>query len=331
MACRPVRAALALLVLGAAWSATLDGTVSAYTATTGTDSNAFTAAVDWAAPTAATAAIGRTTAYDTGSISQGASYYVYAQVGDTGNPPSGTASVVANVSSITSGDTAVALTAGSYTAGGSAYNYRSAALMAASSLTAGSYSYEIAAADHAGNAGTQSFNTLVTNTAPSPVDVQSTNVSGGTVGTLDQGDTLTITYSEVMDPYSLLGGWTGASTTGIQVELVDGGGQNADYLNVYTTATTPVQVPVGTINLNSRSYVSGTTVTYGAAGAATPSTMTRTGASISFTLGTPSRAPGSDTTAAAMTWTPSAAATDIAGNAATTATATQTGAIHVNF
>jgi hypothetical protein len=35
--------------------------------------------------------------------------------------------------------------------------------------------------------------------------------------------------------------------------------------------------------------------------------------------------------AGAMTWTPSAAATDNAGNAATTTAATQSGAVHVNF
>lgn len=334
MARRPARAALALVILGATWSAMLEGTLSTYTASTSTASNAFAAAADWVPPTAASAAIGRTTAYDTGVIKQGGSYYVYGKVSDTGNPASGTTSVAANVSSITAGHTAVALTGGSYTAGGATYNYRSATQTAASSLTAGSYSYTITSTDNAGNAGTQSFTTLVDNTAPVAVDVQSTNVSGGTVGHLDQGDTLTLTYSETMDPYSVLSGWNGTSTTGIEVELVDGGYSTGDYLNVYTTAATPVQVPVGTIKLNATNYLktgTGSSVTYGARGAATPSTMTRVGASITFILGSPSGASSTDTTAAAMTWTPSASATDIAGNAATTATATQSGTVHENF
>ena len=333
MGSRLARAALALVVLGAAWSATLGGTLSAYTGSTSSASYEFTAAPDWVAPTADIAAIGRTTAYDTGSIKQGASYYVYSEVGDTGNPASGTASVATDVNSITSGHTAVALTAGTYDAGGATYNYRSTAQIAATFLAAGSYSYTITSTDNAGNARTQSFTTIVDNTAPSAADVQSSNSGTGTVGHLDQGDTLTLTYSGTIDPYSVLGGWTGAATTGVLVKLVDGGTSN-DTLAVYTNAATPVLLPLGTINLSSRNYLttgSGSSVTYGASGAATPSTMTRNGASITLVLGSASGASSTNATAAAMTWTPSASATDIAGNDATTTTVTQSGAVHVNF
>ena len=121
------------------------------------------------------------------------------------------------------GGTAVALTAGSYSAGGTAYDYRSAVETAATTLSAGSKSYTITSTDKAANAGTQTFTTVVDNTPPTAIDVQSTNVSGGTVGRLDKGDTLTLTYSGAIDPYSVLTGWTGA-TTNVQVALVDGGG-----------------------------------------------------------------------------------------------------------
>jgi hypothetical protein len=109
---------LALLALAAAWSLILGGTLSAYTATTATSAGSLAAAADWVAPTASTAVVGRSTATDTGSIAQGSTYYLYANASDTGNPASGITSVSANLNSISAGKTAVALTAGTYSAGG---------------------------------------------------------------------------------------------------------------------------------------------------------------------------------------------------------------------
>jgi hypothetical protein len=324
------RAAVCLVAVGAAGSLTLGGTVSAYTGAVTTASNTFAGAPDWTAPTVASAVVGRSSAYDTGLIAQGASYYVYANVGDTGSPASGIASVTANVDSITSGSTAVTLAAGSFSGGGTAYGYRSAALTAGASLSAGSHSYTITSTDSGANAGTQSFNTIVDNTAPSAVDLQSTNVTGGTVGHLELGDTLILTTSEAMDPNSILPGWNGASTN-VQVRLTDGGGSVNDYLTVYNNNATPTQIPLGTIGLGSASYLNGSSafLTYGAT--ATPSTMTRSGSSITITLGTASGAASTNTKLAAMTWTPSTSATDIAGNADTATVATQSGTAHNNF
>jgi hypothetical protein len=323
------------LVIGvvAACSLTLGGTVSAYTSSVTSAPNAFASAPDWTAPTASSEAIGRSGAYDTGFIQQGSSYYVYANVGDTGNPASGIASVTANVSSITSGHTAIALTAGSYSAGGTAYGYRSAVQTAALLLSAGSKSYTITSTDNAANTATQSFTTVVDNTPPTATDVQSTNVSGGTVGRLDKGDTMTLTYSSTMDPYSILAGWTGA-TTNVQVALVDGGGISNDYVQVYNPDASPSQLnqlPLGTVYLPSGYITAGTYVAFGLTGSATPSTMTRNGSSITITLGTVSGSPATSTAAARMTWIPSTAATDIAGNSTAATTATQSGTLHVNF
>lgn len=330
----PACAALCVAVLLGAVSLSLGGTLSAYTASAVTASNTFTGAADWTAPAVASAAIGHTTSYEAGFIAQGVGdYYVYANVGDTGNPASGITTVTANVTTITSGNTAVALTAGTYSAGGTAYGYRSAAQSVPSSLAAGSRSFTITATDHAGNAGTQSFSTVVDDTAPTAVDVQSTNVSGGTVGHLDLGDTLTLTYSGVIDPYSILPGWTGA-TTPVQVAVVDGGSSATDYIVVYNTAASPVQIPLGTVYLGSPNYLktgTGNFVSFGATGSATASTITRSGSAMTIVLGTPSGATSTNTTAAAMTWTPSTAATDIAGNPSTATTATQSGTVHANF
>jgi hypothetical protein len=327
-----VRALGCALLLGSACSLTIGGTESAYTASVTTASSTFTAAADWTAPVTAASVIGRTTAYDTGFIREGGSYYVYANVSDAGNPSSGIASVSANVSTITSGGTAAPLTAGSYAAGGTTYGYRSAALTAAGALGAGSYNYTVSATDNAGNVSSAGFPTVVDDTAPAAVDVQSTNVSGGTVGHVDQGDTLTLTYNGVIDPYSILPGWTGAAAD-VQVALVDGGG-SSDYIVVYNTAATPVEIPLGTIYLGGTGYLrngDGAYITYGATGSSTPSTIRQSGAAITITLGTASGSSYTNTTAAALTWTPSSSATDIAGNAGTTTTATQSGSRHVNF
>jgi hypothetical protein len=327
------RAALAVLALCAACAATLGGTLSAFNVSSTTPSASFTAAPDWTAPTVSAAVIGRTTAYYTGYIKQGASYYVYANVSDTGNPASGMESVTADVNTTTSAHPAVTLTAGSYDAGGVAYNYRTAALTANSTLAAGSYAYTITSTDKAANAETQNFAVTVDNTEPAASDVQSTNVSGGTIGHLDQGDTLTLTYNGVIDPYSILSSWSGASTK-VQVDLVDGGAKANDSIEIYNTESTPIQIPVGVVDLGSRSYLtngSGQHIVYGSPGTATPSTMVQGGSSIVITLGTPSGASSTSTTQAAMVWAPSTSATDIAGDAVSANTATQTGTAHINF
>ncbi len=333
MAHGPKRAALALLALAAASGAALDGTLSSFNASSTTASNGFSAAADWTAPAASSAAIGRTNAYDTGFIKKGGSYYVYAEVSDSGNPASGITSVIANVATITSGKTAVPLAGGSYSAEGTAYNYRSAALTAGSSLAAGTYTYTITSTDAAANAAAQNFTTAVDNTAPTAVDVQSTNVSGGTVGHIEKGDTLTLTFSGTMDPYSILSGWTGAATN-VQIVLVDGGGSSSDTIYVYNTAATPVQIPVGVVELGVSGYLNlgaGQYIVYGATGSATPSTMTRQGSNIVLTLGTPSGTSLTSTTRATMTWVPSTTPTDIAGNALSATAAKQSGGSHINF
>jgi hypothetical protein len=237
------------------------------------------------------------------------------------------------VHTINSGSTAVPLTAGTYSAGGTAYNYRSAALTAPSTLAAGSDAYTVTSTDTSGDTATQSFATTIDNTSPTAVDVQSTNVSGGTVGHVEAGDTLTLTYSQTIDPYSILAGWTGA-TTNVQIALVDGGGSASDSIYVYTTAASPVQIPVGIITLNNSGDITtgaGTYITYGVPGSGAPSTMTENGSVITLVFGLGNARSATSTTAAAMSWAPSTTATDIAGNANTATAATQSGTVHANF
>src|SRR5205814_1202211 len=135
--------------------------------------------------------------YLTGSVKQGGVYYVYANVSDTGAPASGVSTVTANVSNITSGSTAVTLTAGSYSAGGVAYAYRSAALTASNPLSAGSKSWTLTMTDGAGNSAATAGSAIIAdNTAPAGSDVQTANKAGGTAGHAEAGDTVTFTFSE---------------------------------------------------------------------------------------------------------------------------------------
>jgi Bacterial Ig-like domain len=314
-----------ILVLGLFALATLGTTYSAFSGTTSNPSNSFTAAPDFAPPTA-TAVLAKSTGYSTGSIKQGGTYYVYANFTDTGNPASGFSSATADVHTITTGQTSVAFSSGSFSAAGTSYSYRTAQLTANNPLAAGTYNFTITSTDVAGNSGTQTLSATVDNTGPTGSDVQATNVSGGTVGKAEIGDTITITYSEAIDPDSIVSGWNGSSTN-MGVLLSNGGGPNNDAISFWNSAFT-VQLPLGSINLGRQDYTTGT-VAFGFSG--TPSTMVVSGNSITITLGTASAA---DTIAAGtgtMSWTPSATATDLAGNACSTTTVNESGAADKEF
>ena len=151
-------------------------------------------------PSVSSTVISKTTPYLPGFIRQGGTYFVYANVPTAGCAPSGIASVTANVSTVTTGATAVALVAGSYTVGGVAYNYRSASRTANAALAAGAKAYTITSTDVATNSQTQTgYSVTVDNTRPTGSTVQTANGSAAP-GRPEAGDTVTYTYSEAIDP-----------------------------------------------------------------------------------------------------------------------------------
>lgn len=296
-----------------------------FTRTSSVGGNAFFTRADWVAPTASASVIAKTAGGATGFIKQAGTYYVYANVTDTGNPASGVSSVTANVGSISTGQTAVALSSGSFTIGGVTYNRRTASITANSTLAAGTYTYSITSTDAAGNSGTQTgFSVTVDNTAPAGSDVQTANKAGGTAGKAEIADTVTFTFSETMDTESILAGWTGPSTN-VVVRLNNVGG--SDTLEVWNAANT-AQLPLGTVSLGRTDYVTANR-TFGASG--TASTMVQSGATITITLGTASGATGTAGGNGTMTWPPSATATDRAGNACSSAGVTESGAADKEF
>jgi hypothetical protein len=285
-------------------SATIGGTHGAFAGQTDDGGNMITAMPDFRGPTVSPVAIGKDGGGATGFIRTWGTYRVYAEVIDVGTPPSGTASVVANVSNVTAGQVAVPLVAGTYTAGGVSYNYRSAALTA-DTLPNGPLTFSVTATDAAANATVASGSVMIDNTAPAATNI---SASGGIAGRPEAGDVLTLTTNDTLETYSLLANWTGAATT-VQVRIVNQGG--GDRLQVWDS-TGLTQIPFGTINLGRSDFTTATLAFNG-------STMTQAGTSITITLGAP--VVGTVTTVGGtgnMSWNPSATATDRAGNPMTT-------------
>lgn len=286
----------------------------------------FTTASSWGdsvPPTVSSSVISKTVPYIPGYIRPVAQYYVYANVTDGGVPPSGVGTVTANVSSITTGQTAVPLVSGSYSIGGVSYNYRSAAMTENETFSQGPYAYTIAATDVNGNSVTQGgFSVTMDFTRPSGTAVQTTNA--GVAGRPEIGDTIILTFSEVIDPESVLAGWTGASTNVVVLITNQGGGDRVTVRNAANSA----QLPLGTVNLKGTGYVTADR-DFGASG--TPSTMVAAGNTIVITLGTASGAVTTQATGNNMTWVPEVTATDRAGNTCQTTTATESGALDLDF
>jgi hypothetical protein len=286
--------------------------------------NNFASATDYRAPTINRSVIAKTAGGTPGYIKQGGTYYVYADVTDTGNPASGISSVSSSTATLTTGATATALSSGSFSIGGLGYSHRTASLTANSTLAAGTYGYTVSSADAAGNSGGQSYTVTIDNTVPTGTDIQTTN-GGSTAGRPEQNDTITYTFSEPIDPNSILAGWTGSATS--VVVRINNNTPTNDQVQVFNS-TNAAQLPLGDVNLGRTDYVASLR-TFGASG--TASSMSMSGNSITIVLGTQSGAGGTAASTGTMVWTPSATATDRAGNAVSTTNTSETGAADREF
>ncbi len=265
-------------------------------------------------------------------IKQGGTYFIYANVTGSGNPPSGLSTVTANVSTITTGATAVALSHGSFTVGGQTYNYRSAQQTANGSLSAGSKSYSLTLTDTAGSQTTSNFSVTVDNTQPAASNIQTQN-NNTIVGRAQITDTITYTFSEPMEPASILAGWSGSSTP-VVVRMINGlilfGN---DGVEIYNAADSS-QLPFGQLDLGRGDYVGGLLggeiARFGDTG--TASTMQMSGSTVVITLGTHSgqsvlTAGGSGQ----MSWDPVTTPTDWAGNSMNGAAVNESGGADIEF
>jgi hypothetical protein len=323
--------ALGSLALGTA-------ALAAFASQAQNEGSVVSAAPDFRAPAVGSVAIAKVAGGAPGFVKAGGEYFVYANVAaDTGNPASGLAAVNANVAAVTAGSTAVTLNAGSFSAGGASYGYRSAALTA-SAVSAGTAAFTVAATDVAGNADTGEGTVTVDNTAPKATDVQTTNA--GTNGLAEQNDALVFSFSEPVEPESILAGWSGAATN-VVVRVNDNGllGLPAgnDTIEVWNAANSAA-LPLGAVDLGRSDYAAGLlggSYRFGATG--TASKMTMSGSTITVVLGTYNSTiivdAGRGTAAAAgsMVWTPVATPYDRAANALATTAATESGTADKDF
>jgi hypothetical protein len=323
------RLAIALasvIAAGAAIAGLGDRTFALFSDQASNGSPGLSADADWTPPGASASVIAKSAGGDGGYISQGGTYYAYADVVDGGNPPSGVASVSVDPGT---GPIALSSAGGPWTVEGVSYNYRSALQTAPGTVPEGTYPFTVASTDSdtPANGQTQSgFSVVVDNTGASASDVQTAN-GAATVGRPEPGDNVTFTYSEPIERISILPGWT-SGTANVVVRINNTNPD--DRLQVWDSANTTqlLLTNFAGLNLGRKDYV-GADRTFGLTG--TPSTMVRSGDSITITLGTQS---GAGTTAAAdgtMGWTPSATATDRAGNPTSTTAVNESGAADREF
>jgi len=322
-----IGAGLLALVLAAG---ALGATASDFTATVSNTGNSFAAAAANTAPTVSAAVIDKAAGGVAGSIARSGTFYVYANASDDG----GVSSVKATLTNVTGSSTPVTLSAGSFSAGGVGYGYRSA-LQTASNSGNGAASFSVTATDAAGLTGSFGASVTFDKTAPSASSIATTNHTGGIAGRAEQGDRATVTFSEAVEPDSIVDGWDG-SAMNVQAAVVDGGGSNDDVLRVYAEST-PFNVasylPVGTIDLGRSDFVtSGSYAVFGLASAnGTASTMTLSASTLTIVLGSLDSGVSSTSAGnATERYTPVATLTDLAGNAISTSAVSASGS-HTAF
>jgi Big-like domain-containing protein len=106
-------------------------------------------------------------------------------------------------------------------------------------LAQGTYTAVVTQTDTSGNTGTSNANTFtVDTTAPTAASISAANTTGGTAGKIEAGDTLTYTYSEAIQPGTVLSGWNGASTA-VHIRFTSSGN---DTITVLTTANAAINL-----------------------------------------------------------------------------------------
>ncbi|TQK68799.1 MULTISPECIES: Ig-like domain-containing protein [unclassified Nocardioides] len=165
------------------------------------------------------------------------------------------------------------------------------------------------------------------------VDVQSAN-GEGTAGRVDAGDTLTLTYSDVVAPGTISAGWTGAALP-VTLRLRDGnllgGTSKSDAIDVLRNGST---VQLGSVGLR-EDYVKGRkTALFNAT--MTTTTLTVDGVDrtvVTITVGSLASGNGlrTVTTPSTMVWTPSTAVLATTGGACAATPVSESGTADREF
>ncbi|HEX5620354.1 MAG TPA: Ig-like domain-containing protein [Solirubrobacteraceae bacterium] len=181
----------------------------------------------------------------------------------------------------------------------------------------GTYSIRVVVENNAGVKTTSSPSSITIDNPPKGTDIATGN-GGATVGRLEGGDWVRLTWTEQIAPASVLSGWAGGSQA-VRVRITEvGTNDQMDFWNAAGTTRLNLVSTAADLKLGGN-YVTGTTEFN--------ATMTQSGSSITVTL-TGSPNPNTVNTVVAantMTWVPSAAALDLTGHASSTALVTEAG------
>ena len=243
-------------------------TVTATDKASGATTGSFSVAVDNTAPTVTALAVATTTSVP-GWLRKSGAYNAYANASDAA---SGILTVKANVSTITSGQTALTLSACTTgcTIGGVTYAYKSANKTAGSSLAAGAVSFSVTATDNAGNAGTTTGGATADNTAPTVLGAAVATVVTNVPGYVSQGRDYVV-YGDPSDAASGIWKLTAKAsnlTTG-QTTLVmpacvvscSAGGVTHGYASAATTANASLSAGSKTYTLTATDNAGNATTT----------------------------------------------------------------------
>lgn len=191
----------------------------------------------------------------------------------------------------------------------------------------GLYDFRAVGQDVAGNVAYATVtDRRVDNYVPSASDVQTAN-GGGTPGVIQTGDSITLTYSEAIDPSSIVAGWDGSGSQSVHARFTHAGaGDRVLFYNAANTVTIPLATGTG-VDLKA-DYVPNTNATYAA-------TLTRSASGAAFTVTLGARTAGSVNAAApgaaTMQWSPSSGARDFLSKQCSTTVRAETGAADAEF
>lgn len=287
--------ALAACVLAVGFSA------ASFTDTT-PNPQTISAIADWTAPSAEASTIAVSESGVPGYAKASSSYFVYAKVVDSGNPPSGIASVKADVHNITSGQSAVSMVAGAYQVGGVSYNYRSPQLTAGSG--SGAKTYSLALADSAANSASPGFSATVYG-AFKGSGIETANTSGGAEGRPEKGDTISFAFNNIPEAQTIVANWDGSGTKAVTVTIANGA--SGDLLSVGGATIGSVELKAD-VTTSSASF--------------SGSTMSLSGSTVTIVLGTVLGSTQQDTGKSKAVWTPVSSIRDLVGNVCSTSSVT---------
>lgn len=306
---RPVRGLVVLAALGLGLHVS-GATEAAFAVSTGTPAMALSSAPDWKPPIVSRAVVVKSEGGIPGFVRQGAQYRAAASVTDdpSSNPAAGVGTVTGGVDGLPD----IALPAGASTVGGLTYTHQSTLQTAPAYIPPGTYTGWVWATDLAVPAQTSADFPLTftaDSTAPTPTAVTITN--GGTARRADPGDSVTFIWNDVVDPNSVLTGWTGEAMD-VTVRITHSTATGGDVLTVWN-ATNATQLPLGQVTLGG-DYVSAS-MTFGAGGTRSRLSWATAGTGFVVVLGSASANTAStSSTGATTTWTPTVTVYDRAGN-----------------